>query len=137
MHRKPVFAREADRAAQAIEGQALGEIVDGLPLAIDQQVVLVAPDQEIEQHLPLRRQQPRPHRQVARHVVGDESLQESGDILARQADKGTIVEGGIGHGDNRSEEHTSELQSLMRISYAVFCLKKKQTITPKTIITYL
>src|SRR3546814_6521324 len=32
----------------------------------------------------------------------------------------------------RSEEHTSELQSLMRISYAVFCLKKKQTyITTK------
>src|SRR3546814_3609193 len=29
---------------------------------------------------------------------------------------------------SRSEEHTSELQSLMRISYAVFCLKKKQTI---------
>src|SRR3546814_4831231 len=28
---------------------------------------------------------------------------------------------------NRSEEHTSELQSLMRISYAVFCLKKKRT----------
>src|SRR3546814_987413 len=30
-------------------------------------------------------------------------------------------------GDARSEEHTSELQSLMRISYAVFCLKKKTT----------
>src|SRR3546814_5514211 len=29
--------------------------------------------------------------------------------------------------ERRSEEHTSELQSLMRISYAVFCLKKKQT----------
>src|SRR3546814_9992975 len=29
------------------------------------------------------------------------------------------------HHDRRSEEHTSELQSLMRISYAVFCLKKK------------
>src|SRR3546814_4399115 len=29
---------------------------------------------------------------------------------------------------SRSEEHTSELQSLMRISYAVFCLKKKNTI---------
>src|SRR3546814_8145585 len=29
----------------------------------------------------------------------------------------------------RSEEHTSELQSLMRISYAVFCLKKKKTQT--------
>src|SRR3546814_6288287 len=32
----------------------------------------------------------------------------------------------------RSEEHTSELQSLMRISYAVFCLKKKKTITTIT-----
>src|SRR3546814_7926932 len=31
----------------------------------------------------------------------------------------------------RSEEHTSELQSLMRISYAVFCLKKKQKTQPK------
>src|SRR3546814_7934186 len=30
---------------------------------------------------------------------------------------------------HRSEEHTSELQSLMRISYAVFCLKKKKTQT--------
>src|SRR3546814_7791604 len=32
----------------------------------------------------------------------------------------------------RSEEHTSELQSLMRISYAVFCLKKKTTTKYKT-----
>src|SRR3546814_2201973 len=31
---------------------------------------------------------------------------------------------------SRSEEHTSELQSLMRISYAVFCLKKKNNTTP-------
>src|SRR3546814_9444873 len=31
--------------------------------------------------------------------------------------------------DARSEEHTSELQSLMRISYAVFCLKKKKKTT--------
>src|SRR3546814_3418690 len=36
-----------------------------------------------------------------------------------------IVKTGIAHG-YRSEEHTSELQSLMRISYAVFCLKKKK-----------
>src|SRR3546814_2680161 len=35
----------------------------------------------------------------------------------------------------RSEEHTSELQSLMRISYAVFCLKKK-TQAPTNTITY-
>src|SRR3546814_5119143 len=44
----------------------------------------------------------------------------------------TISTSSIGHGrcqckpGERSEEHTSELQSLMRISYAVFCLKKKQ-----------
>src|SRR3546814_2907619 len=38
----------------------------------------------------------------------------------------------------RSEEHTSELQSLMRISYAVFCLKKKtKPITSLTYITNL
>src|SRR3546814_2079271 len=34
---------------------------------------------------------------------------------------------------NRSEEHTSELQSLMRISYAVFCLKKKKTTSNSVI----
>src|SRR3546814_6245221 len=33
-------------------------------------------------------------------------------------------------GGARSEEHTSELQSLMRISYAVFCLKKKNILDP-------
>src|SRR3546814_8205191 len=35
----------------------------------------------------------------------------------------------------RSEEHTSELQSLMRISYAVFCLKKKNNETPSNTAT--
>src|SRR3546814_8214484 len=33
---------------------------------------------------------------------------------------------GVDNHEQRSEEHTSELQSLMRISYAVFCLKKKK-----------
>src|SRR3546814_685931 len=39
--------------------------------------------------------------------------------------------------DPRSEEHTSELQSLMRISYAVFCLKKKSINTTYTLFTLL
>src|SRR3546814_9516949 len=39
----------------------------------------------------------------------------------------TVKRPGTGVGAIRSEEHTSELQSLMRISYAVFCLKKKKT----------
>src|SRR3546814_2409886 len=37
---------------------------------------------------------------------------------------------------SRSEEHTSELQSLMRISYAVFCLKKKKKVEISTAVTY-
>src|SRR3546814_3152666 len=46
------------------------------------------------------------------------------------ADHGPALGGSLGQrlqgGARRSEEHTSELQSLMRISYAVFCLKKKK-----------
>src|SRR3546814_4417594 len=49
-----------------------------------------------------------------RHPLPGERLIAPGDDLPRQRD------------DPRSEEHTSELQSLMRISYAVFCLKKKK-----------
>src|SRR3546814_4582650 len=39
--------------------------------------------------------------------------------------------------DQRSEEHTSELQSLMRISYAVFCLQKKKQEHKKSNTTYI
>src|SRR3546814_9353485 len=45
--------------------------------------------------------------------------------------------GGAGRGQAaRSEEHTSELQSLMRISYAVFCLKKKKQTKTNTNIQH-
>src|SRR3546814_6594296 len=40
-------------------------------------------------------------------------------------------------GRRRSEEHTSELQSLMRISYAVFCLKKTKTMINQTYVEHL
>src|SRR3546814_7157497 len=49
---------------------------------------------------------------------------------ARRTDPGALT-GGSRQRVQRSEEHTSELQSLMRISYAVFCLKKKKTRTKK------
>src|SRR3546814_5738144 len=45
-----------------------------------------------------------------------------------------IADGNTGH-FTRSEEHTSELQSLMRISYAVFCLKKKNNNLHTTLHT--
>src|SRR3546814_2426142 len=58
-----------------------------------------------------------------RHVIGG----AIGDGRGADGGGGGGTDGGfrrrIGH--RRSEEHTSELQSLMRISYAVFCLKKK------------
>src|SRR3546814_4921055 len=51
-------------------------------------------------------------------------LPAHGDRGGQRPARGTV--GGGAHGrPRRSEEHTSELQSLMRISYAVFCLKKK------------
>src|SRR3546814_10716446 len=46
-------------------------------------------------------------------------------VLVGEAER-TIETGEV---DKRSEEHTSELQSLMRISYAVFCLQKKNKLT--------
>src|SRR3546814_3639089 len=45
------------------------------------------------------------------------------------SDDGSRLDWELLRGDIRSEEHTSELQSLMRTSYAVFCLKKKQKKT--------
>src|SRR3546814_4158532 len=51
-------------------------------------------------------------------------LQSSANIPSAESDAKTIIS--LNH---RSEEHTSELQSLMRISYAVFCLKKKKQQT--------
>src|SRR3546814_8326188 len=51
---------------------------------------------------------------------------EAGFAIAAEPDRRVEQVGGV---DPRSEEHTSELQSLMRISYAVFCLKKTKTNT--------
>src|SRR3546814_3214401 len=48
----------------------------------------------------------------------------------RRADVGDVGQAPGRHPQHRSEEHTSELQSLMRISYAVFCLKKKKKKHP-------
>src|SRR3546814_6121684 len=95
------------------------------------------------------------HRLTRRHVgdhavrvVGDVAAQP-GEVAARHRRAGHHQEGGLGEARDgevgldaaavvqplgvddaarrhKSEEHTSELQSLMRISYAVFCLKKKK-----------
>src|SRR3546814_4032571 len=57
--------------------------------------------------------------QIAQHNIKHRCQKQSEQRDAKHAEE---------HGNaHRSEEHTSELQSLMRISYAVFCLKKKKT----------
>src|SRR3546814_7058813 len=67
----------------------------------------------------------RPHRAASHHLK---------EVIMAQIGSFTRGENGVYTGEIRtltlrSEEHTSELQSLMRISYAVFCLKKKQKTT--------
>src|SRR3546814_1900818 len=62
--------------------------------------------------------QPCRHSQIAR---------QNGSAFAKLAGLSPRSDRRIVPAEPRSEEHTSELQSLMRISYAVFCLKKKKT----------
>src|SRR3546814_8909723 len=81
---------------------------------------------------PLRQ---RPERTVERHILVD-SVDRAGlrtadatvgiALAALQTTPNDVLLYHVERGP-RSEEHTSELQSLMRISYAVFCLKKKKT----------
>src|SRR3546814_4780897 len=77
------------------------------------------------------------HRPLSRHVLALHRLglrvtaRRSG-VPDRHAHRHRHDDCGFVLGHERSEEHTSELQSLMRISYAVFCLKK-QTLTYYTL----
>src|SRR3546814_1178949 len=60
------------------------------------------------------------------HLVGVEEVAADGDATDLLRQRFEAVDPPGYHRHPRSEEHTSELQSLMRISYAVFCLKKKK-----------
>src|SRR3546814_4660301 len=75
-----------------------------------------------------RERRVRTDRNAEDHQVG--ALHGLGGITVERVGKAELVDGGA-----RSEEHTSELQSLMRISYAVFCLKKKNRTKLETTST--
>src|SRR3546814_1709838 len=68
-----------------------------------------------------------------RHVLAGAAVEGGSPDAAREVDDDLVAGRGllrfrrIVEALHRSEEHTSELQSLMRISYAVFCLEKKKT----------
>src|SRR3546814_2509832 len=59
-------------------------------------------------------------------ALGNKDIAEQLNMARPTVSRLTFTLVGLGY---RSEEHTSELQSLMRISYAVFCLKKKNKTT--------
>src|SRR3546814_2345642 len=68
---------------------------------------------------------------VAHIGIGRKIIARLGGHKVDRARYGVLAEQGA---LRRSEEHTSELQSLMRISYAVFCLKKKTQLTENKIV---
>src|SRR3546814_5487279 len=95
-----------------------------------------------QRHLPqlLDRQQTRPQTIVDVVIAVGDLVSAIGELRlqrglpVRQKAFGDVAKlRGARFRTMRSEEHTSELQSLMRISYAVFCLKKKKKQTLKRI----
>src|SRR3546814_4982973 len=108
--RAAIFGRD-ERADQPRRGQFLPEIVDP-----------VARSRAIEEAPPSIGSNDAPHRIDDQRILARDRHETVGHVLVH------------GRRTSRSEEHTSELQSLMRISYAVFCLKKKKYEKTKNII---
>src|SRR3546814_2367033 len=104
--------RSADHALQALRGSRIREVVV-LGRRGAWQAAFNNPELEEFEHLP-----------------GVDVAVEGDDLLAHDE-----VANAASWEARRSEEHTSELQSLMRISYAVFCLKKKKKYTTKKLAT--
>src|SRR3546814_9485799 len=76
-------------------------------------------------------------------VGTDQGAASTNTVATLNIDAGVVIFASTGNaylavnrGNKRSEEHTYELQSLMRISYAVFCLKKKNNNNKKRHINY-
>src|SRR3546814_2323696 len=86
----------------------IGEFADRARAEADEDGgVILGKSLKIAVHPPLARRD-------RKRIIGTREMVEADRNIA-----------GVGQASIRSEEHTSELQSLMRISYAVFCLKKK------------
>src|SRR3546814_5190479 len=80
-------------------------------------------------HRTTRRLHPTPEG-VALAEQGRELVEDLEALTSGLRRSATEVSGTLRVTTSKSEEHTSELQSLMRISYAVFCLKKKNSTNP-------
>src|SRR3546814_5846891 len=100
-------------------GRHLGRLAQRRLLEFGRQILL----HEIDRRLGMRQHSGQPSGQAAG---------EPRETAFHLAERLAALRFGVGLDEVRSEEHTSELQSLMRISYAVFCLKKKKTQHNKT-----
>src|SRR3546814_4003786 len=110
------------QTADLLRTQGSFEAAEALALAAspeqagrDRELAAIAGDHAI--------QSGRFERMLAAHAIRNPALRDQAlaEVALQAVEKGSLTEA-----DRRSEEHTSELQSLMRISYAVFCLKKKK-----------
>src|SRR3546814_4912464 len=96
-------------------------LVGGMSLLLAEQDGRLKVDDLAWKYIPEWKNDPVKSQITIRHLATHTSGIEDSEIS--EQDKVSAMARGIEI--NRSEEHTSELQSLMRISYAVFCLKKK------------
>src|SRR3546814_7398354 len=116
----------SDLRADIVDGAAAGaEAGPGLlPLVLEFEAVAgrTRLQDGDDQH---RRRSPDGALRPTQHLAGAGAIEQDAELgdIALRADL-LLLDDDTGD-DRRSEEHTSELQSLMRISYAVFCLKKK------------
>src|SRR3546814_2426380 len=101
-----------------------GALVEGLEQLVVVQSLHVEGDLGMQLAEARDRQRRDVQAQRRHHAQADMAAADVADVADRFLQRSQAL-------DDRSEEHTSELQSLMRISYAVFCLKKKQ-YTPDT-----
>src|SRR3546814_7198497 len=134
-------AERGGRERDADDGEdAVGGAADRVEVEKDEREDLrrLAMDIVLDHHLQAEAQMP--------EDVGDhqDQRERDGRVRCPAQHRGVIAERQAEHRDDepgdeqdvaergRSEEHTSELQSLMRISYAVFCLKKKKIVTKQS-----
>jgi hypothetical protein len=97
---QPFLPLDADRPAQAVERKALRQIARRFALAVDKNVLAVRPQDEIEQGLPLGRQQSGPERLAfsqCEEIIGHQPLEEFAHSLSRNADESSVDQGGSGH----------------------------------------
>src|SRR3546814_4181301 len=114
LFRSRVLHRHADEGL--LQRPAVGAEVLGLAAALEAEAAV---------HVAVRGERGGQDRPALDHLALAPGLLDHHGETVAGGDVGVEVD--VVLEDIRSEEHTSELQSLMRISYAVFCLKKKKT----------